>query len=303
MDGHVVSRTSQRYIINLLAATQTSKLDDPLDSSDDSDNDIWKSADTQAGNMDLVHRSLNGIAARSGDDGTRGFGRHSDIIRMGRALWQTPALDSMQQRGITERFFDDGKFPSSEESKFAVVRKDTDIRPAPFQRKTLPYLSLSFRDYGRRIDNWFTKLRAEAMTPASEDLTILRAVTQRILVEFQLEGCDLPKMRKHRQAMEEPMRGFIHGPPGTGKSRLIHWITRFFREALGGQHGMQFLCVAFQNRVAHAMGGVTLQSGGDVSVCGGDKSLSHTDVDVLFTRNQDARWLLFDEIGMIPDCL
>ena len=66
---------------------------------------------------------------------------------------------------------------------------------------------------------------------------------------------------------------------------------------------MQFLCVAFQNRVAHAMEGVTLHSGGDVPVGGGDNSLSHTDVDVLFSRNQDVRWLLFDEIGMIPDCL
>ena len=99
------------------------------------------------------------------------------------------------------------------------------------------------------------------------------------------------------------MRGFIHGPPGTGKSRLIHWIARFFKEALAWQHGVQFVCVAFQNRVAYAMGGVTLHSGGDVSVGGSDKSLSHTDVDVLFTRNQDVRWLLFDEIGMIPDSL
>ena len=99
------------------------------------------------------------------------------------------------------------------------------------------------------------------------------------------------------------MRGFIHGPPGTGKSRLIHWITRFFTEALGWQHGVHFLCVAFQNRVAHAMGGVTLHFGGDVSVGGGDKSLSHTDVDVLFTRNQDLRWRLCDEIRMILDCL
>eukprot|EP00959_Pyramimonas_sp_CCMP1952_P073451 1535191-Pyramimonas_sp.AAC.1 len=63
------------------------------------------------------------------------------------------------------------------------------------------------------------------------------------------------------------------------------------------------MCVAFQNRVAHAMGGVTIHSGGDVSVGGGDRSLSHTDVDVLFTRNQAVRWLLIDEIGMVSDGL
>ena len=51
------------------------------------------------------------------------------------------------------------------------------------------------------------------------------------------------------------------------------------------------------------MGGVTLHSGGDVGVGGGDKSLDHTDIDLLFTRNQDLRWLLFDEVGMIGDSL
>ena len=99
------------------------------------------------------------------------------------------------------------------------------------------------------------------------------------------------------------MRGFIHGPPGTGKSRLIYWIRRLFTEALGWEHGVQFLCVAFQNRVAPAMGGVTCHAGGDITVGGGDKGLDHTDIDVLFTRNQDLRWLLFDEVGMIGDAL
>ena len=52
------------------------------------------------------------------------------------------------------------------------------------------------------------------------------------------------------------------------------------------------------------MGGVTLHAGGDVQVGNrGDKTLQHTDVDVLFTRNQALRWILFDEIGMIPASL
>ena len=74
-------------------------------------------------------------------------------------------------------------------------------------------------------------------------------------------------------------------------------------EALDWEHGVEFLCVAFQNRVAYAMGGVTLHTGGDVNVGSSDRGLDHTDIDVLFTRNQDLRWLLFDEIGMIGDVL
>ena len=50
------------------------------------------------------------------------------------------------------------------------------------------------------------------------------------------------------------------------------------------------------------MGGTTLHSGGDIQV-GGQSStkLNHTDLDQLFIRNQQLRWVIADEIGMIPD--
>jgi len=75
-----------------------------------------------------------------------------------------------------------------------------------------------------------------------------------------------------------------------------------FVEALGWQHEDEFLCVAFQNRVAHAMGGKTLHAGGDIAV-GGQYALEHTDIDVLFTRNQYLRWVIIDELPMVPDNL
>ena len=122
----------------------------------------------------------------------------------------------------------------------------------------MPHCELSVIDYSQRMDEWFAALLKDTMRPAQEDAEILRAIMKRVLDEFQLEkeGCDLPRAHANRQVREEPMRGFIHGPPGTGKSRLIYWIRRLFTEALGWEHGKQFLCVAFQNRVAHAMGGV-----------------------------------------------
>ena len=66
---------------------------------------------------------------------------------------------------------------------------------------------------------------------------------------------------------------------------------------------MQFLCVAFQKRVAFAVGGMTIHTGGDVAVGGAKKSLQKTNVDVLFTRNQHLRFVLLDEVGMVPDSL
>ena len=75
-----------------------------------------------------------------------------------------------------------------------------------------------------------------------------------------------------------------------------------FTEALHWEHGVDFIFVAFQNRVAHAMGGTTLHSGGDITV-GGQRTtnVSKSDVDNLFTKNQHIRWLLIDEVGMIAD--
>ena len=66
---------------------------------------------------------------------------------------------------------------------------------------------------------------------------------------------------------------------------------------------MEFICVAFQNRVAYAMGGVTIHSSGEIPVGGqyANRRLEHLDVDVLFTKNQHLRWILIDEALMIPD--
>ena len=102
---------------------------------------------------------------------------------------------------------------------------------------------------------------------------------------------------------EEPLRGCCHGLPGTGKSRVIKWIIRMFKEALKWKHGVEFQCVAFQNTVAAAMDGLTLHSSGDIQIGGAAdaRRLEHTDIDVLYSRNQALRWIIFDEIFMIPD--
>ena len=73
-----------------------------------------------------------------------------------------------------------------------------------------------------------------------------------------------------------------------------------FTEALGWRHEEEFLFVAFQNRVAHAMEGTTMHTGSDIAV-GGQRTLNHTDLDVLFTRNHDLRWVIIDEFPMIAD--
>ena len=50
------------------------------------------------------------------------------------------------------------------------------------------------------------------------------------------------------------------------------------------------------------MGGTTLHSSADIAV--GSQAainLTHTDIDLLFTRNQHLRWVIVHEGRMIPD--
>ena len=67
--------------------------------------------------------------------------------------------------------------------------------------------------------------------------------------EFQLwkEGPEVRRNDDQRQELEEPLRGLIHGLPGTGKSKVILFMRRFFEEALGWEYGVDFIFVAFQN--------------------------------------------------------
>ena len=138
---------------------------------------------------------------------------------------------------------------------------------------------------------------------------MLREVAVRVLREFELEKeVALPAestARRCDKAWEEPLRGLVHGKPGTGKSRVIGWLRSLFENALGWTHGAEFMCVAFQNRMAAAIGGMTLHSGADLPRPGEDRdrSLGHADIDNLYMQNACLRWILVDEVSMVSDTL
>ena len=156
--------------------------------------------------------------------------------------------------------------------------------------------------YGTRLNDGLEAVRREAEAPTREQFGLLTRVSERVLLEIRLEkeGILLPKGHPEREAVERPLLGLCHGSPGTGKSRAIKWICRMFTEAMGWRHEDESLCVAFQNRVANAMGGNTMHAGGDIGI-GGQRSLDHTDIEILFTRNQYLRWVIIDELPMVPD--
>ena len=301
-NGNVLSPLTRRYIINLLAATSARVVEVSGDSSDDSDAEQWAHLDIKVGDMDVIRRCLDGIGAHSQENGTKGLGRHAAAIRIGRDLWQSAPLSESTEDRIVEDEFSAIPAPELLKKAVAKIKKADDVRPQPFTGQTLPFAHLAVIDYGKRIDDWFRRLAASPKPPNVKQWEILQTVKERVLVEFRLfkQGSDM----RCTDEEEEPLRGFIQGPPGTGKSRLIRWIRDFFTEALGWEHGVEFVFVAFQNRVAYAMGGTTLHAGGDIQVGGQtSKKLNHTDLDILFIRNQQLRWVIADEAGMIPDDL
>ena len=236
MKGNIVSKTSARYIQNLLAATAATKTEDSEDSSDDTDAEQYENFDFKAGSMALVQQTLKGMSANNLDEGMKAMGRHAKTIRLGRSLWESEPLDPSITSLMHERFFDGGTFPPLKEVKTAAAQAQNPVeeRPAPFAGKTMPTSSLSTTSYGHRLASWLQRVEEEEEAPTSEQMSILNRVSDRLLQEFQLEkeGLLLHKTNPERAKCEQPLLGFCHGSPGTGKSKVINWITRLFTEAL-----------------------------------------------------------------------
>ena len=168
------------------------------------------------------------------------MGRHARTIRLGRSLWQSAPLTTDDTKSIQERHFQEGTFSPIKQIKKAVdeIKNTEETRPAPFAGRTKPFTHLSMKDYSSLLTTWFHKLSNEKVAPTSQQLEVLHKTKDRILLALRLEkeGILLAKSHPERAAAEEPLRGFVHGSPGTGKSKLINWIRRMFEEALAWKH-------------------------------------------------------------------
>ena len=131
-----MSKTSHRFITNILAATAATKVERPDDSSDDTDAEELDGINQNLGGMDLVEETLKGMCKHNPEEGAKAMGRHAKAIRLGRALWESPPLEEEVASLIQERFFDDGSFPPMKDVKAATTcaKSQVEERPAPFPR-------------------------------------------------------------------------------------------------------------------------------------------------------------------------
>jgi hypothetical protein len=98
--------------------------------------------------------------------------------------------------------------------------------------------SLLYRGLTRATaGDWLLRLTTGApsgIVPSDEQRLVLQDVMDRCFEERVDEEDDL-------EIRSEPLRLFLHGVPGAGKSKLLEWIRMFFDEVLGCTHGVEFV--------------------------------------------------------------
>ena len=90
----------------------------------------------------------------------------------------------------------------------------------------------------------------------------------------------------------------IHGFPGTGKSRVISWMRKLMEEGLGWEHGVQFVCLAFQNAMAAQINGNTLHHWTGIP-CRAVDGNTTGDRHKQSIKCQALRVVIIDELSMI----
>ena len=103
------------------------------------------------------------------------------------------------------------------------------------------------------LDKVLDTFMVEAKKPNNMQRRFLHRFVKRLKLEW------LEKHRGTTNAIKsEPMLDVIHGFPGTGKSAVITWMRRLMEQGLGWTHGIQFVCLAFQNSMAAQINGYTV---------------------------------------------
>ena len=128
--------------------------------------------------------------------------------------------------------------------------------------------------------------------PSAEQQAFLQAVIDRCLREAREEAEDKP-------FRSEPLRAFLHGVPGAGKSQTLKWLRGFFEEICGWMQGQEFVYLASQNTQAALIDGNTLHSFAELQVKAPKQSRQTEFGPDKFVKYQRLRWLIVDECSTV----
>ena len=251
--------------------------------------------------VDRVHEIIDrNLSAQNTDDIDGLSNRLAATVKLGKSLWsqvEPHEVSSTAPRNIPQ--------PSKED----VARQD-EVQPQGRQRETKePTIKVDFShlENGAAFEAWMLKLRTCVWVcvcvcepPYREQENILRSVYGRILVEERERH-----FGRVNSSEEEPMRALIHGFPGAGKSKVIHWLRDLFENVFGWKHREEFVCLAPLNTMAALIQGYTVHSWGEVPInrekAGQQSSKHYTDRDVssMFAKCSELRWIILDEVEAV----
>ena len=165
----------------------------------------------------------------------------------------------------------------------------------PFSKNRLPNALLHPSDSENMLTTWISQLQCRPERPTEEQLMVLQAIVERITHEAAAEQ----GATQNNSTTSQPLLDLAHGQPGCGKSRLIAWIREIFEDVLGWRHGVQFVCLAFQNSMAAQISGETIHHWSGIPVVETDGGGPTRDPQKMSTKCQILRWILVDEISMV----
>ena len=156
------------------------------------------------------------------------------------------------------------------------------------------------------LDDWLEQQRGPTpWTPEAEGLTpsqarFLETVIQRLKVEMREDGVP-------QAPASEPMRHFLLGRPGTGKSFALLKLRELFETVMGYEAGVHFQFVAFQNAMANLIAGDTVHHALNIVMnYGGSKGRGRQKQSggtpaqrAAQARCLECRWLIIDEVSMV----
>ena len=163
----------------------------------------------------------------------------------------------------------------------------------PYSGKTVPRATLYPATTTQDIAAWLKELsNRKELRPTQKQMEFLKALCERIKTEAQEESTTTV-----RSAVREPMFDMIHGVPGCGKSQLIAWTQELFVNVLHWEHGVQFVCIAFQNAMAAHIDGFTIHHWTGIPV--GEHSQTTASLHKFANKCMHVRFVLIDEISMV----
>ena len=312
IQGNIVSqhaaRLIQSFLLNTIAkGAESDSEEDHADASDE-DEDV---APFHLGAADLraiLRRRLTGgdVDSESDQEGLAssanrikskkrrlsGAPQHQRAVKRSRALWETAP-----QTRPADVLSSEGPMCHNQVKdhiKKRNERGDDKEELRPYAGKTQPQAWLYGGAEELNLDAWLQRLSAREVAPNCEQLKFLSALVERVKQEIREERANIKQ-----QSEREPMLDLVHGLPGTGKSQMIVWIRELFEEVLGWEHGVHFVCLAFQNAMAAHIEGETIHHWSGIPAREADGTASTTNAHKLSMKCQCLRFILIDEISMV----